>query len=487
MNVQVLGLRNDAISPRKMFVLLVLVEAIIMYFMLWGDRYTIAYFLAIAMTPLLLLLIPIEPVIGIPFMLIATGFDFFAQIDKMEDQLFNLTYFHIIMLITFVAVVLNSFLRRKTSFPTCSLWAPMIAFLVMIAISLIYTPHFMVGFLELFRLAVLLTLAFVIMISIDNKGKLEFVVGCLIVIPLGVSLFTMYEIVTEGAFFASQINRMATDLGLHLYRSTGTFHNPNDLACFLMIGITTAFAVIFLDKIGTVMKIVLLAVIGVISIGMIASFSRGGWLSTFSAIFILIALHRKWSYFALMGGLFMVIVFILLIKYPELVMGATGRLLTIFNPASEDSSSSRISLIRTGFWMWQDHPLFGVGAGGFPYYAYDYIDPAMPRALAIVDDPHTVQSKILSEEGLIGFVLAAWAVITVLFEGLRSIPKIQDDFLRKIQIGMTALYCGFVVNFTFASDLFNNTFWMTVGIIYAIPLIAQNIEKKRDLGVPADF
>ena len=50
----------------------------------------------------------------------------------------------------------------------------------------------------------------------------------------------------------------------------------------------------------------------------------------------------------------------------------------------------------------------------------------------------------------------------------------KDDYLKNTQINLTALFVGYTVNFTFASDMLNNTFWITVGLIYAVPLVYKS-------------
>ena len=375
------------------------------------------------------------------------------------------------MFVTFASVFLNSFLKRKITFPSITLWTPLIAFLTMTLISTIYSPNFLLGFMEFIRLVVLAILAFAILISIDSKRRVKFVVWSYILIPLGVAIFTIYEILTEGAFFSSQVARVATELGIPVYRSTGTFHNPNDLACFLMIGISISFAILIIEKTKIYTKVMMIVITGIIGIALIASFSRGGWLSTFVAVALIIILQRKWSYVALFGGMFILMLIILSVKFPHIILSALDRFGSIINPFSEASSSSRISLIRTGIWMWQDHPIFGVGGGGFPYYAFDYIDPDMPRAVSSVKEAHTLQVKILAEQGLVGFSIAVWFFFTVLFDGIRSIRTMKDIYFKKIQIGFVALFVGFIANFTVASDMHNNIFWITIGVIYAIPIV----------------
>lgn len=480
MNSRLLSIDRGEIGIRKIFWLMVVFETIAMLIILMGDIYDIAFFATIVFLPAVFLLIPLEPVLGIPLMFIATGFDFFAQIIKSENEILNLTYFHIVMFVTFASVFLNSFLKRKITFPSITLWAPLIAFLTMTLISTIYSPNFLLGFMEFIRLVVLAILAFAILISIDSKRRVKFVVWSYILIPLGVAIFTIYEILTEGAFFSSQVARVATELGIPVYRSTGTFHNPNDLACFLMIGISISFAILIIEKTKIYTKVMMIVITGIIGIALIASFSRGGWLSTFVAVALIIILQRKWSYVALFGGMFILMLIILSVKFPHIILSALDRFGSIINPFSEASSSSRISLIRTGIWMWQDHPIFGVGGGGFPYYAFDYIDPDMPRVVSSVKEAHTLQVKILAEQGLVGFSIAVWFFFTVLFDGIRSIRTMKDIYFKKIQIGFVALFVGFIANFTFASDMHNNIFWITIGVIYAIPIVYRKSLHSND-------
>jgi O-antigen ligase len=99
------------------------------------------------------------------------------------------------------------------------------------------------------------------------------------------------------------------------------------------------------------------------------------------------------------------------------------------------------------------------------------MDPDMPQGMIFVKEAHTIQAKILAEQGLIGITVAFWLFFTILFHGIRSIKPIKDDFLKNTQIGLTALFIGFIVNFTFASDPFNNMFWITIGFLYAVPLV----------------
>ncbi len=481
METKFLSIDRGEVNYRKMMLFLIVIELATVAVFLTNDIFTIAMFGVILVAPILLILIPVEPVLTIPFLFIATGLHFFALITKREGTWYNLTYFHIAAFLTLLSVLGNMMVKRKKTIPSSTLYAPFITFLVIIAVSLIYTPNFIDGFMELARLVVLFAIALAMIISIDSKWKVKFTMVSYVIIPLLVSLYTVYDIMTGGEFYKSQVIKVATELGIHVYRSTGTFYNPNDLAAFLMVGIMVSFGLLFVKEMRISLKVILFVFLIISSAGLIASFSRGAWLATFFGCFFLMAVHRKWSYFALFFGIFAIMFLIMSLRYPEIVLAAFGRFATLFNPSEEASSSTRISLIKTGISIWKESPLFGVGAGGHSYYSIDFMDPDMPRAEVDVVLPHTLQMKILVEEGLVGLTVAMWFVVTVFVDGMRAVKKIKDDFLRNAEITLLSLYMAFLVFFTFNSDMFSNIFWLSIGVMYAIPLVYEKSLKSEQL------
>ncbi|MFC1485876.1 O-antigen ligase family protein [Candidatus Latescibacterota bacterium] len=467
MQPSLLTLNRGEIDYRKVFLYILAFELMILAVMLTGDTFLMAGSGAVVLLPLILLFLPKEPVIGIPLMFVATGLDFFGTITE-QSEIFTFTYFHIVMVLTFLSVIMNQLLRREIEIPSVTLWPPVILFLIIMSVSLLYTPLFMEGFMEFARLCVLLLLTFTMIVCVDTLKRIKFVVWCYILVPALVAIYTVYEILTQGAFFASQVSRVAVELGIPVYRSTGTFHNPNQLGCFLMIGVTIGFGMLLMKGLNWMVRLILIASISITVIGIVASFSRTAWLSTGVAVLFIILLHRRWSYFFILTAIVAIVLFILSIKFPHILLSTFDRFATILNPFSEESSLSRIALMRSGIRIWMDHPIFGVGVGSYPFYMPQYIDPDMPAILLWVVDPHTLQIKILAEEGIIGFTIATWFFFTVVVDSIRSLKTMRNEYLRHIQVGFIALFIGFIVNFIFASDILNNIFWITVGIIYAI-------------------
>ncbi len=483
MSSQSIALDRGILDVRKIFWFIVAFEAVALNVILWGDLMFNVFFWSIIVVPLFLLMIPLEPVLGVPLMLIATGMDYLGRIGE-KQYLFTLTYFHIVMVITFLSVFLHTFLRQRKKIPASSLWMPFFAFLVVMAVSIIVTPMFREGFMEVVRLFVLGMMGLAIILCVDSKLRVKIVVWSFIIVPTAVSIRTIYEIATEGAFYQAQVIQMATQMGIKVYRSTGTFLNPNELAVFIMVGVLAGFALLFMKNQKLIVKLFIALCIGLTGIALIATFSRGGWLATFIGVFVIILLQRRWSYFFIFAGIGIIALAILSITHPEIILSSFDRFASIFDPMSEASSSSRLSLAKSGIWMWQDHPLLGVGAGGYEYYIYDYKDPYMPQELTHVVLAHTIQIKILAEEGLIGLTVATWFFFTVLFEGIRSLKSIEDELLKCAQIGFVGMFVGFMIYFSVNSDMFNNIYWINIGMIYAIPLVNKQVMKYRSKGDP---
>ncbi len=478
----VLGINNNVLSVRKIFFLMVVIEIITMFAILYGDLIFWAYFFGIILVPLVLLLIPIEPSIFVVLMIIATGFDIMGVLYQTRWQLrFNFTVFHITLFMTFASLCLNRFHRHKTTFHSINLWPPLIAFLLIYSISLIYTPDFPQGGLMFLRIAAMCFMSLIVLESIDKVWKIRIVIWSMIIIPFCISIYAIYQLTGEGAYLSRYVVKMATAIGLAVIRSSATFENPIRLGCFLMVGIVIAFGMLFFKKQNPLLRAAIILSIMITGAGLLSTFSRGGWLSTFVAVMVIVALHKKWSYYWVFIGFMVITIIILSIKIPHLWEVVFDRFASIIDVSGDESSSSRVSLIKSGIWMWMDHPLLGVGLRGFPHYYYDYFDPNIPSILSYVNEYHTIQIGILAEEGLVGLFIATWLFITVFFQGLRTSLSLENEFFRNIQIACFSLFIGFIVNFTFGSDITNNTFWITVALLYAIPIVAKKVTNDDNL------
>ncbi len=476
------GTDRQYFNVRKIFWAMAALEIGLMAMLLFCRVETQILVAGLLLTPVFIALIPLEPTVGLVIMVIVTGLDFLGTIvSNSAAMYYKLSYFHVALVVTLISSVIHAFLQRKETVPSLDIWPPLLVFLTMYIVSLVHTPNITDALFAFGRIVALSGIVLMIVMDVDNVWKTVTITGMMVIVPLGVSILTLYQLFGEGSFYAPVVIKVATELGMPVYRSSGTFMNPNGMACFLMVGSVMSFALLFVKNRFPVVKWTMFAIMAVINVALLASFSRGGWVSTFVAIALIVALHRRWSYFGYFVILLAVCIFAVSVRFPHLWAAVFERVGTIFGGSGDASSSARMALIKTSIWMWMDHPIFGVGLRAFPFYCPDYLDSSMPHILSNVVEAHTIQTEILAEFGLVGLVIATWLFVTLFFSGMRSIRVMKNDLLRCTEIGLVALFLGFIVNFSFATDIANNMFWITIGLIYALPLIDKRISGENDV------
>ena len=131
----------------------------------------------------------------------------------------------------------------------------------------------------------------IVMITVNRKWRAQLIIWSIILIPFLISILSLYQLLNEGSIFTPIVRKVATEIGMPVYRSTGTFSNPNALGCFLMVGLIPGFALLFQKKQSTLIRLVLIISIAFTSVALLISFSRGSWLSTATGILLIVILH----------------------------------------------------------------------------------------------------------------------------------------------------------------------------------------------------
>ncbi len=119
------GLDRGTVSLRAVFFVLVALEIATLCFVLFGELETKILYAAILLVPLLIVIIPLEPNVGIAIMVLTSGLDFLGVIaEDTSAQYMKFTYFHIATLITFVSAAHESHLQKKTTIPRSTYGPP---------------------------------------------------------------------------------------------------------------------------------------------------------------------------------------------------------------------------------------------------------------------------------------------------------------------------------------------------------------------------
>lgn len=269
-------------------------------------------------------------------------------------------------------------------------------------------------------------------------------------------------VVLVGVHIAvASLNPQIFTSGDREYLASGFFlGDGNDFALSVNIAIPLCVFLLFDAKARArpFWLIVLTVLVG----SVIVTQSRGGTIALgVVGFFFWLRMDRK----ALIAALGVVAVMGVLVLAPPSYFQRMNTLST-----QEGSAQGRILAWQASMRMALDHPVFGVGAGGFaPAYGARYLSsPNQPQATA-----HSIYFLTLGELGLPGLILLVSAIVWNLSANRRLTAEIQarDPMVRvrdiRLLASTSAALLAFAVGGAFLSAIYYPHFYVLAGLLSA--------------------
>jgi putative inorganic carbon (hco3(-)) transporter len=296
---------------------------------------------------------------------------------------------------------------------------------------------------------------------------------------LGIALLT-------GFLYYAQLSIWRPDVTTPLHRVNATFGDPNILARFLTLAVGASILLFGARRLKPWLTV------GVALVGAAAlplTFSKSGYVlfPLMVALAVILATSRRRAA-VLMVGTFAVLAAAILInpatrdRSLEVVQTVTGTTAGAAQPAANSDAvgglqldSVRTYLIQAGWQMFKDHPVFGVGYGGFQHALLSdysrFLPPNNPSSpLSTVTLSHTSAIKVLAEQGLVGagllltfLLMLAWTVVSAMWKRTE-----YRDFIvtPAFLIGPILLYSQLEGRLIEEPYL-----WLAIGLIYSAALL----------------
>lgn len=218
--------------------------------------------------------------------------------------------------------------------------------------------------------------------------------------------------------------------------------------------------------------------------------SMGNWIAFGGGLLLLLVLLAKRRAFAV-SVLGVVLLISILIIYllpssvylvPEPFRNKTISIVNFLFKGRYPETGSiwvRIDLIKAGWWMFLQNPLFGMGFATYGRYA--------PMAgyrgiyiLASFNYAHNSYIEILAELGLIGMILFLAFLYFVIRNAVSNIREAKNGQLRYLQIGtLAAIFANLIFLADYETWMFNLNFWLPVALTLAI----RNVIKEEQSGI----
>ena len=421
----------------------------------------------------------VYPWLIVPAVVATTTLDITGQLLKQTVIGIPLTGFHAALGLMLAAILVNTFVRRRTRFPEFELAGPLFLLVAVMAVSLTYTPNLEEGTIGLARTMVLVVFLYGTQVIIDSRRAVQMVILSMGAAVMAGCSLAVAQIMSEQFYLPASF---VIAVGANAPRATGTFHNPNTFGTFLMCGFVLLFGVLVNYRTGRWRQALLLVPLGAAAAGLVTTFSRANSLATGVGVIVALVLARKLRYlfYVTIVGTAAVVAVKEFVPFADHIYQRFLSIFTIlidFGELGRESSSARLYFIVAGLKMWLDHPLLGAGWRAFPVL-FDHYKPIDFPHWVPTKESHTLAANMLAELGLIGFLASAWIVWRVLNRGAGALRQMRDPFLRAVLIGLLSVSIAFQVSLSFTADFSNNFLWFFTGMLFAVIRIDREMAAR---------
>src|SRR5690242_9832358 len=244
-------------------------------------------------------------------------------------------------------------------------------------------------------------------------------------------------------------------------RIGGTVGSPNFAAAYLSISLTCAVSVLF-TNLGRLYKWLATATLGLGSIALILTFSRGGWLALALSLALLCLVTWRRRGLSLKAPI-AVLLFLALLYVPfHSLIGAR-----LFGD-DRGSAESRIPLMNLAFRIVEDHPILGVGVNNFTVAMGPYLTSEFRAGFLFA--VHNKYLLVLAETGIGGLIAFLAFFVGTVRKGWQC-WNLKDSLLSPLALGFAAGIVGHMVHMTvdvFRGRPTQQLVWLIAGLLVAM-------------------
>lgn len=338
-----------------------------------------------------------------------------------------------------LAAAVKDWHRRPAGPVAAAQWLPRVlaAVVMLYAVQVLYSADFSKGLQDVCFFFIPFSLVYGLLRDVCwDRKLLVLVLWVLAIETVAFVIVGSIEYVSRSLFWNDQVIRSNE---FHTYfRVNSIFWDPNIYGRYLALVAVVAMSALLWAREQRTLAL-LTALIAVVWLGLVPTFSQSSFAALLGGLAVLAAL--KWSMRWTLVAVGVCVVAGLLIV---LLAGGSSKL----SPDRINiDTSGRANLVSGGLHLFRQRPVYGYGSGSFPKAYREHIETDN----APVSVSHTEPITIAAEQGLVGLILYAALVVTALLtmaSGLRD-PRANPIARAAVLAAFVALlvhtmaYAGF--------------------------------------------
>jgi probable O-glycosylation ligase (exosortase A-associated) len=255
--------------------------------------------------------------------------------------------------------------------------------------------------------------------------------------------------------------------------------DENDFALAMNMMIPFAFFMFFNFR-QNIKKFGALAVMLVLTVAVVVSLSRGGWVGLMVALTYCIIKSRK---IAISLAITAVLVVGIIVFAPPHYWSEVE---SITNP-HEATAADRLHLWRAAFGMFVDYPINGVGANNVGVHMQDYIVTDVDSATQWGRAVHSTYFQILAELGSLGLICYLLMLYTS-FKNLRWVQKHHVDDPSDNSVVLANAIMGSILSYLACATFLSTAYYPQITTLFTITmiltLVTRNAVNKTPISNP---
>jgi putative inorganic carbon (hco3(-)) transporter len=350
---------------------------------------------------------------------------------------------------------------------------PLAAFVVWSGASMLWTLDVRRGaiFLGAFVLPFgLLAIGFA---RLPWRGRwLTWLWGGLVATALGYAVVGGYQWVTRDVFWNPSVK--VFNAYAPFFRVNSVFWDPSVYGRYLTIAVLASLAGIVLGGVRGWRVAGLYAVVVATWLGLLISFSQSSFVALGAGIVVAAAVawgRRATLALVALGAVTCAV----LLAVPQIRDEIVGKSRSGVNRVT----SGRANLVGQGVRIWADHPILGVGVGGFSreYATRLGIPGKDPKRVA----SHTTPVTVAAEEGIVGLALLAWLAVAAFAATLRGLGR---GFTSRVSLATGVVLVAIAVHSLFYAAFFEDP--MTWALLGVVGLASRVPKRPAPLALPPE-